>query len=130
MPANRKVSPPRALEPTSTACAFFENNLRRATLEHEAGRVAKTTAAKMGSRCGTESRSEQTVTSCDNGAGLSDVPPGNAPVPTLPFIPSAVEMHVLRQIESGQASLPVLPGSSAGANEGQVRVARASLGGA
>lgn len=58
------------------------------------------------------------------------MPPGGVPVPTLPFIPSAVEMHVLRQIESGQASLPVLQGSSAGADEGQVRAARASLGGA
>jgi hypothetical protein len=39
-------------------------------------------------------------------------------------------MHVLRQIESGQASLPDLAGSSAGGNEGRVRAARASLGGA
>jgi hypothetical protein len=57
-------------------------------------------------------------------------------VPTLPFIPSAVEMYVLRQIESGQASLPVLPGSAgagAGAGAGddaRVRAARASMGGA
>jgi len=67
------------------------------------------------------------VTSFDDGAAAG---PESSGTSTVPFVPSAVEMFVLRQIGSGESPLPVLPDLPGESMETRVRAARASLAGA
>src|ERR1044071_10509982 len=67
------------------------------------------------------------VTSFDDGAAAG---PESSGTSTVPFVPSAVEMFVLRQIGSGESPLPVLPDLPGESTEARVRAARSSLAGA
>lgn len=67
------------------------------------------------------------MTSFDDGAAAG---PESSGTSTVPFVPSAVEMFVLRQIGSGESPLPVLPDLPGESAETLVRAARASLAGA